>query len=178
MRTSYGYALMAGILIAGLAPTPSARAHATLHTAKKGHAPTSVLLVISAKGGNLVKTKKGYQLILNGVDKRSLWFADRPDRRTGFVKTSYVMSEWSKIFKGSQPNAGLIHAGLRMRDMQGNSHPESVELMHPSRQANGDVVFKVRALTGDRIVTGNFRVPVLFIDGAVLMPCLACGIRY
>lgn len=177
MRASYGYTLMAGMLAASLALAVPARAHATLRTAKKEHAPASVLLVISAKSGKVVKTKDGYQLILKGIDKRSLWFADRPDRRAGFVKTSHLMTGWSKLFKSSQPNAGLVHAGLRVRDTKGNPHPESLELMHPSIQANGDVVFEVRALKGDRIDTGNIRVPVLFIDNSVLMPCLACGVR-
>lgn len=139
---------------------------AATHATKKIKAPVSVLLVLSAQQGTIAKTKDGYTLTLRGVDKKTLWFADQPDRRAGFVNTSHLIVNWLKSFKSSQPNAGLVHVGLRLRDEQGNPRPESLELMHPSMHANGNLVFAVRMLSGDRIDTGHFLQPVLFIDSS------------
>lgn len=162
---------LAGAVAIGLAFGASSPTLAATHAKAKTKRPASALLILSAQKGTIAKTNTGYTLTLSGVDKQTLWFADRPDRRAGFVDTNLVIANWSKGFKSSQPNAGLVHAGIRLRDKQDNPHPASLELMQPRIQSNGDLEFSVRALAGDRIDTGYFLKPVLFIDGFYCPPC-------
>lgn len=170
MRTTASrLALAAGLIVTSVVLGASNPALAMPKTATKVKKPNPVLLVMSAQTGTIAKTRKGYTLTLSGVDKHTLWFADRPDRKAGFVKTSRVVSEWSLGLQLSAPNAGLVHAGLRMRQ-KNRPQPESVELMKPTMQSNGDLVFPIKALSGDRITLGRFDQPVLFIDS--VNPCI------
>lgn len=162
-------AVAAGTIVSALVLGASSPAQAMPKAATRTKTPNPVLLVLSARDGMIAKTGKDYTLTLSGVDKHTLWFADRPDRAAGFVKTSRVVSEWSLGLQPSPPNAGLVHAGIRMR-RKNRPQPESVELLKPTQQANGDLVFPIKALAGDRITTGRFSQPVLFIDS--VNPCI------
>ena len=52
-----------------------------------------------------------YKVILSGVDKKVIWFTDRPVRNAGMVTMEHYIKNWSKgqnSFKLDHPNATLV----------------------------------------------------------------------
>jgi len=127
----------------------------------------TALMVLSAGVGVIAKTGDGYRLTLKDVDSHTLWFEDRPGRRSGFIKTARFIKLWPKVFKKSAPNAGLTHGSLRVK-RNGKSEPEALELTKPSWNKKGALVFKVKTLEGDKVQAGSFNDAVLLIDDSCL----------
>ena len=133
-----------------------------------------VLYVISAKSGELKKSDKGYQLTLKNVDSKVLWFQDRPGRKAGHIMIDAVVKNWKQEFKTSQPNAALVHAGMKLGS-HGASKAVSFELTNPFIVDKDTVRFDVSFLKGDtkQLPTGDLVNPQIFIDSSG--PCWSCG---
>jgi hypothetical protein len=115
------------------------------------------LIVMSADGASLM----GNKLILTGVAKNSIIFADRPVRAAGHALTAHLLEEWTSGSDGSfakdAPNAtvsAFSKDGSVIRDAV-------VVLKNPS--AEGDrLTFDVQVLEGD--LKGADGAASVFID--------------
>jgi microcystin-dependent protein len=94
-------------LAAAMIAVPCASAAPTLHGVP---AQDSLLFALDAGSGTLAPTGKGhFTLTLKGVDRRTTWFSDRPQRDAGRVATKGLFSAWRGLgFRKSPPNAALV----------------------------------------------------------------------
>lgn len=81
------------------------------------HAPkTSALFVVRSVRGTLKPLGgRRYRLALNGLDRLSVAFSDRPARRTSLLATTLFLRQWKAAFAGSPPNAALVLPGGKAR---------------------------------------------------------------
>lgn len=120
------------------------------------------LFVLSAASGVISDTQHGYTLTLNNVDPHILWFTDRPQRKAGAAKTQQFLAAWSQNFKGSNPNAAIVHADVSAV-LNGKQQPMAFELANPQIH-HGEVTFTISILSNDRIIPGQLKSVKLFID--------------
>lgn len=72
----------------------------------------SYLFVLRGSSGILTARGGGsYELRLNGVERNSIAFADRPSRKTAVVATRAFIHNWKATFKHSPPNVALVLPG-------------------------------------------------------------------
>ncbi len=81
-------------------------------------APQSWLHVLTATGGTLTPANdpaaraagpgKPYRLVLTGVDRAAIAFADRPSRKATVSTTADLLKRWKTAFAASAPNAVLV----------------------------------------------------------------------
>lgn len=138
-------------------------------------ADASVLFSLTADRGTLTPTKsKGrFVLTLRAVDRRAVWFTDRPARKTGAIRAGTLFGAWARLgFTSSAPNAVLTVLGGRR-----SADAVALELGTPRYDAKARTVrFAARALPGatgglahlrskvDRAVPRRFGETALFID--------------
>lgn len=114
----------------------------------------SYLFVLSAQSGVIQKINNSYSLTLQGIDPHVLWFTDRPVRKAGFLPVKAFIHNWSKGFKNTPPNAGVIHIDM-VYNQHGKQQPLAVELSKPI--FNGKLLtFTIKSLHGDKHIP-NFQ---------------------
>ncbi|MEM8563596.1 MAG: hypothetical protein AAGF57_15250 [Pseudomonadota bacterium] len=72
--------------------------------------PVSELYVMSMNSAELVD---GNQLVLNGINRKVIWFTDRPARESGVADTRIFIANWPKgtdNFQVDPPNAVIVGA--------------------------------------------------------------------
>ena len=129
------------------------------------------LLVQTAKGMSFDKATNTLSLI--GVSPITLFFADRPERVAGNMKTTAFVPFWSQgkdSFAKDPPNADVsIIDGDTMRQV-------IVELQDPVLK--GDVLrYKVKTLQGDMPAKGNDVSVFIDIIGMPWTPASYAGVR-
>ena len=129
------------------------------------------LLVQTAKGMSFDKATNTLSLI--GVSPITLFFADRPERVAGNMKTTAFVPFWSQgkdSFAKDPPNADVsIIDGDTMRQV-------IVELQDPVLK--GDVLrYKVKTLQGDMPAKGNDVSVFIDIIGMPWTPVSFAGVR-
>lgn len=138
----------------------------------------SILFAVGADRGSLKPRSESsgrYRLTLRGLDRKSLWFSDRPNRDSGLVTTRRLFGKWDRLgFLADPPNAALT---LELEDEDGDA--VALELGRPAfdRESNS-VRMRTEALYGpshglthlveelDRGVASRFGEARLFIDNA------------
>lgn len=144
-------------------------------TPKAIKAKSGVLLVLSAKSGEIKKTAKGFTLTMKKVDPKVLWFTDRPGRKAGYIPVNKLLKNWSSEFASSQPNAALVHVGMKFTT-SGTTHAKAMELSNPTKLNKNTIQWKVTFLKGDSatpIQKGyKIQAPSIFIDASVCYQCL------
>jgi microcystin-dependent protein len=140
-------------------------------------AETSILFSLTADGGTLTpaKGKDRFILTLRKVDRRAVWFTDRPARKSGALGSRALFGAWARLgFAKDPPNAALtVLRGRRTSDAV------AVELGTPRYNVKARTVrFSARALPGatgglehlrrkvDDRVPQRFGEAALFIDDA------------
>jgi len=158
-------AAMAGILILGSVTAAFSAQHTSKHTARDvtSKKEMSLLFVLSAKSGAIKKTSQGYTLILNHVNPKMLWFTDRPAHKAGFIKTRKFIQLWPKDFKGSPPNAALVHVGLKAK-ANGVTEAIAIELKSPTIRRDGSIIWQLGLLNGDKLRPETISDVNLFVD--------------
>ena len=142
--------------------------HPAIHKQK-----VSYLFVMTAGHGRLSKAPNGYHLVLYNTNPHVLWFTDRPNRQSGYIKVRKFLNQWSANFKDSQPNAAIAHAFIE-NDSKNEPKPEAVELINP-RTYKGSILFDVKALSQSSLRTGKIHHVMLFIDNATMCYRGSCG---
>ena len=113
-----------------------------------------LLFVQSATSG----FSDGKTLTLNGVPS-TLYFADRPNRIAGHMKTDNFVAEWAKgknSFKSNPPNAVLSTFS------ESGVTDTTVELTDPQLKGN-QLSYQLKVLDGE--LPKQFKSASLFIDG-------------
>jgi hypothetical protein len=121
----------------------------------------SLLAVVLAQTGFVQRTSHGYTLALSGVDPRTYWFTDRPERQAGFILTQAFIENWAQAFHSNSPNVALVNAEIASE--RGGMQPIAVKLINP-RVQNGQLVFTLMPLNNMPVPTGRIAYPALFID--------------
>lgn len=145
-------------------------------TTNASNATPEYLFVLEAKQANITKVNKGYEIYLSGVDKKTLYFSDRPVRKAGFVKTQKFIDAWMKpgsSFDLSPPNAAFSHADLGA-DNDGKVQAISVELSNPNLISESAIVFRAQKLD-QKIKVGTYNDVTIFIDSADGVGALGSG---
>lgn len=140
---------------------------ASATTAKANKAAPEYLFVLEAKQANITKVNKGYEIYLSGVDKKTLYFSDRPIRKAGFIKTQKFIDAWMQpgsSFDLSPPNAAFSHAALGA-DNDGKVQAISVELSNPNLISESSIIFRAQKLD-QKIKIGTYNDVTIFIDSA------------
>lgn len=129
------------------------------------------LLVQTAKG--LIFDKANDALSLTGISPITLFFADRPERVAGNMKTSAFIPFWSRgkdSFAKNPPNADVsIIEGDSMRQVV-------VELQNPALESD-TLRYKVRILQGDMPEKGADVSVFIDIIGMPWTPASYAGVR-
>jgi hypothetical protein len=168
--------VLAGLLLGTTSATGAAQSGGSL----AGLPPhSSLLFALDGKDGTLVHAKKAsrsdrYNLTLRGLSDSTVWFADRPRRDAGRLRTAGFLGGWAQLgFRADPPNAALVvEAG-------GRTHTMAVELKLRRYEADRHLArFDVRALGSlggglrhlngalERQLPGSFSSPSLFIDNS------------
>jgi microcystin-dependent protein len=172
--------LLATIGVAGAAKTKGTPLGLPAHS--------SLLFTMNAKAGTMEPAGKGagsdrYRLDLSGIDRRTVWFADRPDRDAGRLDTGSFFAGWGKLgFHADPPNAALVaKVGKRTKTLA-----VELKLRHYDRKA-GDASFDARVLGSlggglrhlNQALAASppreFRAPTLFIDNGEDEPSCTLG---
>lgn len=142
-----------GMGLIGIAPTGAVMAEKRA-TPNRGQ-DTSVLFALSATVGTVVRRgdkPRRYRLTLQGTDARTVWFADRPARDAGTLRTRALVRRWSAFgFTKTPPNVALT-----LKDPAGEMDTVVAVMRNPSWRA-GRLTARIRVLTVEkaRNVTGN-----------------------
>lgn len=169
-------AVSVATLLAG-ADAPAAHA-ATLNLS----ASASTLFALNADRGTFTPTaKKGtYVLTLSRLDRRGVWFTDRPARKAGSITPRALVSAWSSLgFASSPPNAVVTLPGGRK-----SADTVAIALSQPRYSTRtGTVRFTARVLAGlnsalsryqrrvDAKLPRRFGDAALFIDNGLGYGC-------
>lgn len=103
-------ALTATLLLSALAPS----AHAATGLGIPANTPT--LFALNADRGTLTPAARKGQFILtlSQLDRRGVWFTDKPSRRSGTVRPATLFSSWKTLgFVQDRPNAVVTLPGGR-----------------------------------------------------------------
>ena len=131
------------------------------------------LYMMHAEEAKFEKILDRYDLIMEKVDDKVTYFTERPDRKAGFMKTSYFIGHWNKgdeSFKEDPPNAS-IHA--IMTDTEGGQELlHIVELTAPMYDpVNKTVRFTVRQIDSNSTIQPKTVTKVtLMIDRGAIGP--------
>ncbi len=138
----------------------------------------SVLYVLGAGSATLrpAGADGRFVLTLRQLDRRAVWFSDRPARRSSAFPSSALALAWRGLgFQSDPPNAALVYT-----DARGAQRTAIVELSQPRVGGNGETLsFSARlvdprsvkegdlathAAVADRHPPRGLRQPSLFID--------------
>ena len=103
-------ALTATLVLSALVPT----AHAATGLGIPANTPT--LFALNADRGTLTPTarKNQFVLTLSKLDRRGVWFTDKPARKSGTVRPAVLFSSWKTLgFVQDRPNAVVTLPGGR-----------------------------------------------------------------
>ena len=128
----------------------------------QAQAPVPSLGVINSDGATL----EGNKLVLTGVTRNVIVFADRPVRAAGHETTELFISRWGDgkdSFKKDPPNATISVLGGEKDGVT----DAVVELSNP-KLAGNDLTFDVKVLEGD--LKGVSGPAALFIDWWAVTP--------
>ena len=115
------------------------------------------LYVQGSEHGRVVERGGKQWMELWGGDGRTVWFDDRPDRRTGNEPTSTFVSQWAaRGFTQDPPNATL--------QLQGDEPRSYVVELHDVALRGGKVAYQVAPLGGGPLPPAEFHDASLFID--------------
>lgn len=128
-------------------------------------ASASVLFVLTAESGQMTKSDSGYQLILRKVSPHTLWFTDRPDRKTGLLTTSKFLNLWQKEFGNSDPNVAVTHERLKKTAAE-LLEAQAMEISKPVLLKDKSLKFTVHQLPNSQLHLGQLKNISLFIDSA------------
>ena len=123
------------------------------------------------QGGDSVSLADGV-LTIEGVNKATLFFADRPERVAGHMPTEEFVASWGKgenSFASNPPNADLSI-------FTDDGTQEIVVVLKEPRIEGDDLIYNVEVLDGDATATGG--ACSLFIDiiGMPLTPVSYAGV--
>jgi hypothetical protein len=173
--------------------SPPSRHAVKLHTPKRTR--ISLLYVLNAGAGTLRSENGRLTLTLTGVEPQTVWFSDRPARRTGSFPARDMVSSWEGFgFGRVPPNAALVYTDEERRDrtvilelsqpyVERGGHVMSfpVTVVDPRTVRSGDLAG--HAKVADRRPASHLVDPSLFIDsvsgvssgGCVLQPYSDCS---
>lgn len=141
----------------------------------------SVLLVMLSKHAVLQKTKQPdlYKLTLTGVNPKTVYFTDRPNRISGQMMTEKLMKNWNtkRLFEKDAPNAVMeaVRVNNKTKALSQSENSYAITLYNPtlSKAHPNQMTFDVKLLPGTKdalpLLSSNDYV-ALFIDRA----CLSC----
>jgi hypothetical protein len=158
-----------------------------LHTPKRTR--ISLLYVVNAGAGTLRSQNGQLTLTLTGVEPQTVWFSDRPARRTGSFPARDMVSSWDGFgFDRVPPNAALVYTDEDRRD-----RTVILELSQPSVAKGGRVLsfaatvvdprtvhsgdLASHAKVADRRPASHLVDPSLFIDSVAGMSYDGCVIQ-
>ncbi|WP_082519974.1 hypothetical protein [Rhizobium sp. Root1220] len=118
-------------------------------------APVASLLVVNAEGAKL----EGDKLVLTGVARNSIVFADRPVRAAGHIATEEIVKQWgegSDSFDKDPPNATVSVLG------GGSDVSDAVVTLRAPKLDGSTLTFDVSILEGN--LAGATGPTAVFID--------------
>lgn len=118
-------------------------------------APLASLLVVNADGAKL----EGDKLVLTGVSRNSIVFADRPVRAAGHIATEEIVKQWGDgpdNFEKDPPNATVSVLG------GGSNVGDAVVTLNTPKLDGTTLTFDVKVLEGN--LSGATGPAALFID--------------
>lgn len=175
-------------------PAPHRKAPAV---ARPRNERVSLLYVLNAGSGTLTP-KPGaagrYTLSLHGLDQHSVWFSDRPARRSGAFLSKGFAAAWKGFgFAADPPNAALVYTD----PATGRERTVILELTHPTYRQGHALSFDAsvvdpskagedlaaHARSADREPASRLANPSLFVDdtsapvvgSCVLQPYTVCN---
>ena len=131
----------------------------------KAQRVSPLLFVLRADKGIIKQTVNGYELTLQGIDDKVLYFSDRPVRKAGFETLSQFMDTWTKgnnSFVKNPPNAAIVHSAMKP-NTQGEAQAMAVELTNPTEISTHVWTFKLKSLNGT-LSKGHYDEVSVFID--------------
>lgn len=146
---------------------------------KLGHAASSsksqqnisVLFVLSANKATITKTSTGYELTLQGIDDKVLWFTDRPVRKSGFRTSDLFIKRWERMgssFGKTPPNAVMTQC-CRNGDTNCIDKAVAVELSNPVKLSDQSWKFSLKDL-GEKLNVGSYSGVRVFVDSFLMGP--------
>jgi uncharacterized protein YjbI with pentapeptide repeats len=145
--------------------------------------------VLNAGAGTLRSENGQLTLTLTGVEPQTVWFSDRPARRTGSFPARDMVSSWEGFgFGRVPPNAALVYTDEERRDRTvilelSQPHVErgghilrfAVTVVDPRTVHSGDLAS--HAKVADRSPASHLVDPSLFIDSVAGMSYDGCVIQ-
>jgi hypothetical protein len=162
-RTLFG---AAPVFVAALAASNSARAQTTQDSSKTA----DFLFAQTARG--MTFDRAGGKLTLEGVSRETLFFADRPERIAGNMKTATFVPFWSRgkdSFLSDPPNADVsILEGEHLRQVV-------VVLKDPVLEGD-NLIYTVKVLQGEMPAKADDASVFIDIIGMPLTPLSYAGV--
>lgn len=166
--------LVAGVVFVTVACGASPQQAETPAAAQTEQSPapdSGEIEFLFVQGGDGVSLADGV-LTIEGANKATLFFADRPERVAGHMPTEEFVASWGKgenSFASNPPNADLSI-------FTDDGTQEIVVVLKEPRFEGDDLIYNVEVLDGDATATGG--ACSLFIDiiGMPLTPVSYAGV--